>query len=151
MGFFNWIGLIFVLIILIPNIIFSFLKKVDYNNYNIPSTIEKMEMFGRGGSMLFMVFNIPSLTDGFFFENGLLVYVIINTILVILYVLLYCLLINKDTMFKSISLSSLPSLVFLFSGSMIQSIPLIICGVIFGFNHINISIKNYIERSKKNE
>lgn len=59
MNWFNYIGLIVVGLLLIPNVVYAYLNKgkeiVAYKN----KKLEIVEQIGRFGAMLFMVFNIP--------------------------------------------------------------------------------------------
>ena len=141
MSWFNYIGLIIFVLIMIPNIIYSFTHKYPDNN-NIPKIVTIIENVGRYGCMIFLIFNIPYTWFSFFLANGLLVYIIVNSILVASYIILFEVFWNKDHLTKALFLSIIPSIIFLFSGIMVVSIPLIITAVVFAIGHIYISIKN---------
>ena len=49
---------------------------------------------------------------------------------------------RKNTVFKALALSIIPSVVFLFSGIMCRSVLLILSAVLFAPTHILISYKN---------
>ncbi len=49
---------------------------------------------------------------------------------------------NRNGKLKALSLSVLPSCIFLFSGIVLANIPLIVFAVLFAVNHILISCKN---------
>ena len=118
-------------------------KHKNPDDKNIAKSIVVIENIGRYGSMIFLVFNIPYTWFNFFLPNGLYIYIIVNSILVILYAFLFLLFWNKSGLLKSLFLSIIPSVIFLFLGIMIISIPLIIMSLLFAFGHIYISIKNY--------
>ena len=122
MSWFNYIGLIIIIIIMILNIIYMN-KHKNPDDKNIAKSIVVIENIGRYGSMIFLVFNIPYTWFNFFLPNGLFW--------------------NKSGLLKSLFLSIIPSVIFLFLGIMIISIPLIIMSLLFAFGHIYISIKNY--------
>lgn len=144
MDWFNWYGLIIVAIIMIPNIIFANKNKGGFVNNYKNKVVEILEQIGRYGCMCFMVFNIPHTWFGFFFSLGETVYIAVNAVLLLDYILAWIVLWKKRGIIKAVLLSVTPSLIFLFSGIMIVSIPLMFFAVIFAVTHILISIKNVI-------
>lgn len=94
--------------------------------------------------MLFMVFNIPYTWTGFYFMFAETVYLIVNALLTIAYCITWIVTWKRSGIVKTLLLSIIPSLIFIFSGIMIASIPLIIFSVIFAVAHILISVKNAI-------
>ena len=92
--------------------------------------------------MAFMVFNIPYTYFNFWFDSALLVYLIVNGILLLLYLLGWIVFGKGRSTIKMLWLSITPTLLFLFSGIMLLSIPLIVFAVIFGIGHITISYRN---------
>ncbi len=142
MSWFNYYGLIAVAIILIPNLIIAIVDKGSFaNRYNNKSIIA-LEQIGRYGCMLFMVFNVPYTYFNFWFDSGLIAYLIVNGTLLALYILGWIIFRNGQSATKMLWLSIVPTLLFLFSGIMLLSIPLIIFSIIFGIGHITISYKN---------
>ena len=142
MNWFNIYGLIFIVIIMIPNIIFAVKCKDDFVNKYNNKFVELFEQIGRFGSFIFMIFNIPKTYFGFYFNNGLILYLIVDSILVTLYCLIWAICFKKPSVFRALSLSIIPSILFLYSGVMIRSILLIIFSLIFAPCHILISYKN---------
>lgn len=142
MDWFNYYGLIAVAIILIPNILFAFTHKEDFENAYQNKLIAISEQIGRYGCMAFMIINIPYVTIGAWFENALCVYLVVNGTAVTLYSILWCVYWKKNCFLKALSLSVLPSVVFIFSGIMLLNLPLIAFSVLFSFSHITISLKN---------
>ena len=142
MGWFNYYGLIAVAIILIPNIISAITDKDLYSTGHICRPIAISEQVGRYGCMAFMVFNIPYTYFNFWFDSALLAYLIVNGILLLLYVLGWIVFGKGRRTLKMLWLSITPTLLFLFSGIMLLSIPIIVFAVIFGVGHITVSYMN---------
>lgn len=143
MEWFNYIGLIFVALLLIPNIIFAFKNKGEQNKQN-NKVLGIFEQIGRYGSMIFMIFNIPYIVFGYYFACGQILYIAINSALMLVYYILWIIFWKKDCLAKSLLLSILPSILFIISGVLIVNIPLIAFAIIFAVFHILISVKNYI-------
>lgn len=142
MNWFNIYGLIFIVIIMIPNIVFALKCKDGFVNKYNNKFVEFSEQIGRFGSFIFMIFNIPKTYFGFYFNNGLILYLIVDSILVALYCLIWIICFKKPSVFRALSLSIIPSILFHYSGVMIRSILLIIFSLIFALCHILISYKN---------
>lgn len=84
----------------------------------------------------------PDTCFGWLFDNAVAVYVIVNTVLILIYCLIWIFCFKKNSMFRALSLSIIPSVIFLFSGIMTRSVLLIIASVLFAPSHILISYKN---------
>ena len=148
MGWFNYYGLAIIAIIMIPNIIFAVKCKDKFANLYINATVEVLEQIGRYGCMILMVFNIPHTYFNFWFDNALTVYLAVNGCLCVAYLVCWIVFWRKNGIARALTLSILPSLVFIFSGVMILSIPLIVVAVIFTVNHILLSCKNIAIHNK---
>lgn len=147
MGKFNYIGLIIIILIMIPNVIFAAKNKDGFENLYKNKAVELFENIGRYGCFLLMIFNIPDTYKGFWFNGGLAVYVAVNGVLVAAYLLGWVFI--KSDMAKAILLSVIPSLVFLFSGAAIISVPLIACAAVFAIFHVLLSVKNASLKKEK--
>lgn len=55
MEWFNYIGLIFIAAIMLPNVIFAFTNKEGFKNYYNNKIIEALEQIGRFGCFIFMI------------------------------------------------------------------------------------------------
>ncbi|MCR4662200.1 MAG: hypothetical protein K5765_09430 [Clostridia bacterium] len=141
MGWFNYYGLGIVVLIMIPNIIYSIKKKDEFIKSN-SRLLNILEQVGRYGSISFMIFNIPYTYFGFFFGSGLLVYLITNGVLILSYEIIWAICWNKYKKFKTYILSIIPSIIFVFSGIILLNIPLILVSIIFAISHITISINS---------
>jgi len=140
MEWLNVFGLNFVTLILVPNIVYAFVnkKKKTWNN----KVLKVLEQIGRYGSIAFMIFNIPYTWFGWWSDGAFSIYLFVNSILILAYLLIWLILFKQESKFKVLSLSIIPSIVFLFSGIMERSILLIIFSIIFAIPHIIISYKN---------
>lgn len=139
---FNIFGLIFIVIIMIPNIIYAIKCKDGFINKWSNKTVELLEQIGRFGCFGFMIINIPDTWFGWWSDNAFEAYLIVNVILVLLYCTIWIICFKKNTVFRALALSVLPSVLFLFSGIMSRSVLLMISAVIFAPCHITISYKN---------
>lgn len=142
MGWFNYYGLIAIVIILIPNILCSIFDKTAFENKFDNRALIFVEQIGRYGCMAFMVFNIPYTYFGFWFDCALTVYLIAGSLILIAYCIGGLIFGKNKRKLKALYLSLTPAILFLFCGVMIISIPLISFSVIFGICHITISYKN---------
>ena len=139
---FNVFGLIFIVLIMIPNIIYANSCKDGYDNKWNNKVVMILEQIGRYGCIIFMIINIPNTWFGWWSDEAFALYLIIDSILVLSYIIIWIICFNKNNLFKALSLSIIPSLIFIFSGIMSRSIILIIFSIIFAPTHIMISYKN---------
>ncbi len=148
MNWFNYYGLGIIVIIMLPNIIFSIKCKDGFKNIYNNKVVEVLEQVGRFGCIALMIFNIPYTYFNFWFKYALEVYIGVNGFLCIAYIAFWIICRNSNSLLKALSLSSIPSLIFLFSGIVLANIPLIVFAVIFAICHILISYKNARLKSK---
>lgn len=142
MGWFNVYGLIFVAVIMIPNIVFAVKCKDGFENKWNNKYVEFIEQVGRFSCFGFMIFNIPCTYFGWWFDNALTVYLIVDAILVTAYCLIWIVCFKESSVFRALALSIIPSILFLFSGIVTGSILLTVAAVLFAPSHIMISYKN---------
>ena len=143
MSFFVY-GLVIVLIILVPNVVFALCNKDGFENNWHSKTVEILEQVGRFGCMIFMFIVIPEIS--FSSDESFALYIIVNMALLLLYCLLWIVFFKKNNMAKAVSLSVIPAVLFLFSGIISTNIPLIAAAAVFAPCHIIISIKNVTEK-----
>ena len=136
-------------IIMAPNIIYAVKHKDDpaltYRN----KKIEIAEQIGRYGCFILMIFNIPHTYFNFWFDYALEVYLIVNGLLCFAYLLFWLICYKQSGLLKAVSLSVIPSFIFLFSGIILAYIPLIVFAVLFGITHIFISCKSALQTRGK--
>ena len=104
--------------------------------------VEVTEQVGRLGCFGFMIINIPGTGFGWWSDEAFALYLIVDTILVMLYCAIWIICFKKNSVFRALALSIIPSMLFLFSGIMSRSVLLIIASVLFAPSHIMISYKN---------
>ena len=141
----EWItvfGVIFIVIIMVPNIIYAIKCKEGFANKWNNKGIEIIEQIGRFGCFGFMIINIPGTWFGWWSDEAFALYLIVNTLLILAYIVIWGITFRQNTLFKALALSVIPSIVFLFSGIMSRSILLIASSTLFAPAHIMISYKN---------
>ena len=135
MEWFNLTGLIFVVVLLIPNIIYAVTNKEGFADNYHNKFIEAGEQIGRFGCFILMFIQLPFVTLGYIYDGAQTLYLIFGIVLLAL----FC---KGNCMAKALTLSILPSVLFLESGILTLNIPLIVLSVVFAICHITISCKN---------
>lgn len=138
----NIFGLIFMFIIMIPNIIFAIRCKDGFANKWSNRAIEFIEQIGRFACLCFMIVNIEGTWFGWWSDEAFAIYLIVDAVLVLLYCIIWLICFKKNNMFRALTLSVIPSILFLFSGIMSRSVLLSIAAILFAPSHILISYKN---------
>ncbi|MCC3866642.1 hypothetical protein [Terrisporobacter mayombei] len=141
MAWLNIYGLIAMIIIMIPNVIFAMKEKNFESKYN-NKVVELIEQIGRFGSMGLMIFNIPLLDYGYWFTKGKVLYVSSIAVLSILYCFVWFLYFQKASIEKAILLAIIPTILFLLSGIIQGKVLLILSAILFGITHIIITYYN---------
>lgn len=142
MEWINIFGVIFIAIIMIPNIIYALKIKDGFENKWNNKLIEIVEQIGRFGCFGFMIINIPGTWFGWWSDEAFVVYLMVNTVLIFLYCMIWIICFRKNTVFRALALSVIPSIIFLFSGIMSRSVLLVFSSILFAPTHILISYKN---------
>ena len=127
---------------MIPNVVFAIKCKDGFDNKWNNKYVEVTEQVGRLGCFGFMIINIPGTCFGGWSDEAFALYLIVDTILVMLYCAIWIICFKKNSVFRALALSIIPSMLFLFSGIMSRSVLLIIASVLFAPSHIVISYKN---------
>jgi hypothetical protein len=149
MNWINFYGLAFMLVIMIPNIIFASINKDGFQNLWKNKFVEVLEQIGRMGCFGFMVFIIPRCGFGFSPDESFSLYLIVNVVLLVAYCLIWIICFKRNSIFRALALSIIPSVIFLASGILSRYIPLIVAAVIFAPCHIAISYKNVELETKR--
>lgn len=142
MEWLNLYGLVFIAAIMIPNILYAIKCKDGFINKWNNKLVEAVEQIGRFSCFGFMIVNIPGTYFGFWSEACFTVYLVVNSLLIALYCLIWVVCFRKNSVFRALALSVIPSIIFLFSGIMSRSVLLIIGSLLFAPAHILISYKN---------
>lgn len=138
----NIFGLIMIAVIMIPNIIFAIRYREGFENKWNNKIVAVAEQIGRFGCFAFMIVKIPGTWFGWWSDEAFAIYIIVDTILVILYCTIWIICFKNNSIFRALALSIIPSVLFLFSGIMSRSILLIIASILFAPSHILLSYKN---------
>ena len=142
MEWINIFGAVFIAVIMVPNIIFTLKYKDGFENKWNNKGVEVVEQIGRFGCFGFMVVNIPGTWFGWWSDEAFAIYLIANVVLIILYCVIWIICFKNNTIFKALTLSIIPSVIFIFSGIMSRSVLLIVASLLFAPAHILISYKN---------
>ena len=142
MEWINIFGAVFITIIMVPNIIYALKCKDGFENKWNNRGVEIIEQIGRFSCFGFMIINIPGTWFGWWSDEAFAVYLIVNSVLIITYCVIWIICFQKNTIFRALALSVIPSVIFIFSGVMSRSILLIVASLIFAPTHILISYKN---------
>lgn len=140
----NFCGLVFVVIILIPNIVFAVTCKDGFENRYQNKLVEILEQIGRFGCFFSMFIMIPYMNKGYWFQQGKAIYLILGFLLVSLYCLGWIVFWKENSIRKSLYLSIIPALLFLESGVVSGNLLLLIFAVVFAPCHILISYWNAV-------
>lgn len=136
-GSFGWInvfGLIIVVLLLLPNIIYA----VSHKGTNLKSgnrVLHILEQAGRYASMLLMIFNIGILGAGFSSLSVFFVYGAGNIVLLLAYWLVWMLYFIRPSFWKSMLLAGIPAAIFVLNAITMRHWLLLLSGLVFGITH----------------
>lgn len=140
----NLYGLLFIALLMIPNIVFGLKCPEGFRNIYHNKLVETLEQIGRFGCMAAMVFEIPGVCIGFWFAGAKMLYLILGAVLMALYWLGWIVYWKKDSLTRALVLSILPPLLFLESGVLSGNILLTVLSGLFAYAHITISCGNAV-------
>ena len=141
---FSWIntfGLVMVILLLIPNIIYAF-KFRGVTNQCRNRAMNILEQIGRYGCMFLMIFNIGILEYSFASIGMLLLYMAGSVVLMTAYWIIWMLFFHKQDNWERMALAVIPAILFLMSGITLRHVLLVIMSVIFGIGHIYVTKAN---------
>ena len=139
---FNYFGIIFIIVLMLPNIYASIFKKELFVNKFDDRLLIKLENIGRYICMILMVINIQDLYGGFKSVEAFVAYLGINIILLGLYYIVWFIFYKFNNIYKNMILGIIPSLMFIISGILQNHLLLIISGIVFAYAHLKIIWKN---------
>lgn len=148
MEWFNLTGLIFVIVLLIPNIIYAVTNKDGFAGEFHNKLVETGEQIGRFGCFILMFIQPSFVTLGYIYDGAQTLYLILGIVLLALYCSGWIVFRKGNSMAKALALSILPSVLFLESGILTLNIPLIVLSVVFAICHITISCKNTVDNKQ---
>lgn len=139
----NLIGLIIVVLMLIPNMVYAFRKKGQENRCR-NKLMNILEQVGRYGCMFLMIFNIGITERGFASKGLFIAYLFGNTVLLLSYWIIWALFFRKADYPKQIALAVIPAMIFILNGVTMMYLLLVVFGVIFGVAHIYVTRENRV-------
>lgn len=142
-NWFNTFGVIIILCILIPNILYALQKKYIENKCTNKS-LNVMEQIGRYGSMILMFLNIGIDEFGFSSIEVFIIWLICIPTLLLLYWIVWFIYFKRQKTVSAMLLAIIPSMIFVMSGILLGHWLLVIFGVIFSVAHITITYKNCV-------
>ena len=148
MEWFNLTGLIFVVVLLIPNMIYAVTNKDGFAGEFHNKLVETGEQIGRFGCFILMFIQLPFVTLGYIYDGAQTLYLIFGVTLPVLYCGGWIVFRKGNSIAKALTLSILPSVLFLESGILTLNIPLIVLSVVFAICHITISFKNTVDNKQ---
>lgn len=136
----NVFGLAYMAVILVPNLVFALRCREGFAHPRTNRVLELLEQIGRFGCFAFMI--LPGPGFGFSSDEALALYLIVDALLALAYCVIWIVCFRRPGIFRTLSLSILPSILFLFSGVMSHSILLTLSSLIFAPSHIAISYQS---------
>ena len=136
----NVFGLAFMAVILAPNLVFALRCREGFAHPRTNRVLELLEQIGCFGCFAFMI--LPGPGFGFSSDEALALYLIVDALLALAYCVIWIVCFRRPGIFRALSLSILPSILFLFSGVMSHSILLTLSSLIFAPSHIAISYQS---------
>lgn len=141
-------GVIAVVVLLLPNLLS---QKGSRGGYVYPKThLSVFARIGTLGSNFFMIFGIVGTYLGPWFPFAAELYLLQSALLLLAYIAASLLTAERDTLCRSILLSVLPSALYLSSGILLLSIPLIVTSIVYAAGYIPLCIRNYYFRASQN-
>ncbi len=147
-GIFNVFGLILIVLIMIPNILYALFYKGKPRTQHIEKNsvfykaMNILEQIGRYGCIFLMICNIGTAEPRFSSFGAVLVYLFGNAGLLLGYWVIWGLYFYRKSYPKQILLAVIPVGIFLLCGICLRHGFLILFGVLFGIGHIYITVKN---------
>ena len=138
----NLWGLLFVGILLIPNILFALRHREGFENAWHNHLVETQEQIGRYGCIKYMWLQVTRTCFGWPSDEAFALYLVLDAVLLLAYCVIWGICFNKSSLFRALALSILPSLLFLASGFLSRSILLILAALVFAPCHILLSYRN---------
>lgn len=141
MSWLNKFGLLIMVLMLPPNILYAFKTKTAENKCK-NKAMNVSEQIGRYGSMLFMIFNIGIYEFGFRSNETFGLWKISMIVLILLYWFYWFLYFRSQQLFTAMMLAIIPSIIFISSGYLYRHWLLLIFGILFSIGHIFVTYQN---------
>lgn len=141
MSWINTPGMITVMLMLVPNIVYAF-KRRDVENHCSSFAMNLVEQVGRYGSMFLMAFNIGILEAGFGSKTCFLVWMVSMIVLLLAYWVGWFLYFRNSRPAYALTLAIIPSMIFMLSGMLMRHWLLLPFAVLFAVGHIHVTCRN---------
>lgn len=142
MNWFEPYGLLFAILLLVPNVIFAVRHSDCFENRYQNKAVETAERFGRFGSFIFAVITPTFACGGWLFDGAKTAYIAAGGTLTILYLIGWVVFRKTSSVAKSLYLSVVPSMLFLTCGVLSLNFPLLVSAAVFAPSHVILSFKN---------
>ena len=140
-GWINLFGGIFVILMLIPNIVYA-IKNKDEENLCTNKVMNIIEQIGRYACIVLMWFPLLVWKFGFSTATEMCIYMISNIVLLAAYWILFAIYMKKKKMGLALSLAIIPSCIFLFSGILLKHWLLVGFASLFAIGHTFVTYIN---------
>ena len=140
-GWINIFGAVFVILLLIPNIVYA-IKNRDEKNLCTNRFMNLIEQIGRYACIVLMWFPLLVWKFGFASVFEMLLYLIGNGILLTGYWVVFAIYMNRKRPGLAITLAILPSCIFLLSGILLRHWLLVGFAILFALGHVCVTCKN---------
>ena len=140
-GWINIFGSLIVIIMLMPNVVFS-LKHKNAENKCKNIVMNGTEQIGRYLCIVLMWFPLFVKEFGFKSVAEMLIYVLGNGVLLVTYLIIWFFYFKNPTAKKALSLAVIPTIIFLLSGILLRHWLLVAAAVLFGIGHIYVTVQN---------
>ena len=137
----NIFGLLIVIVMLLPNIIYAVKFRGMENKCN-NKVMNIIEQFGRYASIFLTIFSIDLDKIGFPSPVAFIIYFAGSIILLIAYWIIWILYFKKMSLWKSIALAIIPTAIFLLSGITLRHYLLVISAIFFGIGYVYVIYQN---------
>lgn len=141
-GWLNFFGVILVVLLMIPNLIYLLKGKKRKRNCT-NKWMNLLEQIGRYTSIVCMVISIGATKLGFPSVTAFFLYGIGNLLFVVAYWITWLLYFHKPTKRKGSMLAILPTGIFVLSGVTMRHYLLIVSGILFGIGHLYVTMKDF--------
>ena len=140
-GWINLFGMVIVILMLIPNIIYAVRNKHE-KNFCTNRFMNTIEQIGRYACIVLMWLPLPFLRFGFSSVWAMLLYLIGNGCLLTSYWIVFALYMKRKRSALALILAILPTCIFLLSGLFLRHWLLAGFAVLFGIGHIYVTARN---------
>jgi hypothetical protein len=140
-GWINVFGAAFVILMLVPNIVYA-IKNKDEKNLCTNRIMNIIEQIGRYGCVVLMWLPILVWKFGFASVFEMILYLVGNGILLAAYWIAFAIFMKKKNTKLALTLAILPACIFLLSGVLLRHWLLVGFAVLFTIGHAFVTYKN---------